>query len=355
MVKKVEELNFARVMAMLAVIMIHVTSTFINASSNFQLLGMNLGFILNQAARFAVPLFVLLSGVSLNFSSYTGALRFYRKRLVKIGIPYFLWTVLYYVYNRLDILPRILSGELPWWGTFKQCLLLGQAASHLYFIVIIFQCYLAYPLLRKLAKKAPASGMLVMFAITFGVQKLYYFRRNGLDLIPDGIRPYLWELLPTWIAYFYFGMLITPERVDALRKLAVKYRGVILTGTVLYAAVYTVESRVTGDYESIKPMLNVYTVLALLSAFALWNVIGRAEWVRKSVDFLARHSMTVYFGHLFVLTYFRRIPFFVSSMRGMILLYIAVTVISCILAGLLDTALEKGKKLLFRRGRQAAP
>lgn len=67
--KRIEELDFARVIAMTAVITIHVTSTYIGYRSNILVMGMNLAFILNQLARFSVPLFILLSGISLRLSA----------------------------------------------------------------------------------------------------------------------------------------------------------------------------------------------------------------------------------------------------------------------------------------------
>ena len=80
LVKKVEELDAARVWSMLAVIAIHVTAPYIGADSDFLLGGMNLAYIMNQAARFAVPLFVLLSGASLGLGKALPAGQFYRRR-----------------------------------------------------------------------------------------------------------------------------------------------------------------------------------------------------------------------------------------------------------------------------------
>ena len=56
-------LDFARVLSMLAVVVIHVSSGFIRAENSRTVFGMNLTFLLNQAVRFSVPLFLLLSGV----------------------------------------------------------------------------------------------------------------------------------------------------------------------------------------------------------------------------------------------------------------------------------------------------
>ena len=62
---RLSSVDFARVIAMVAVILIHVTSTYVNAESGATLWGINLAFFLNQAARFCVPLFLFLSGLSL--------------------------------------------------------------------------------------------------------------------------------------------------------------------------------------------------------------------------------------------------------------------------------------------------
>lgn len=103
--KRIKELDFTRVIAMFAVVMIHVTSTYINQDSSFILFDMNLAFILNQVSRFSVPLFIVLSGISLGFSKPIGdPLLFYKKRLVKIGIPYLFWFTAYIVDNSDTIL-----------------------------------------------------------------------------------------------------------------------------------------------------------------------------------------------------------------------------------------------------------
>ena len=67
--KRIEELDFTRIIAMIAVITIHVTSAYIGYQSNILVMGMNVAFILNQLTRFAVPLFILLSGTSLGLSA----------------------------------------------------------------------------------------------------------------------------------------------------------------------------------------------------------------------------------------------------------------------------------------------
>ena len=106
--KRIEELDFTRIIAMIAVITIHVTSAYIGYQSNILVMGMNVAFILNQLTRFAVPLFILLSGTSLGLSANDDSYReFLHKRLTKIGIPYLAWTAVYIIYNNHSDLSAI--------------------------------------------------------------------------------------------------------------------------------------------------------------------------------------------------------------------------------------------------------
>lgn len=338
---RIEELDFARVIAMISVIVIHVTSTYVNYNSNIVVLGMNIAFILNQMSRFAVPLFILLSGVSLGLSkSHAGTRQFLSNRMIKIGFPYLLWSLIYILYN--------IHSDLSAWS-FELCLktlLLGQAAPHLYFIIIILQLYVLFPFLKRWVASSPYKSLFVSFIISYGIQKLFYFLKFDLNLIPKFIHPYLWILFPTWIFYFVMGLILTNSRLIYVRKIASQNSITIILVTLLFACMYTVESRVTNSLDSIKAPLDIYVPLMFVFCFSAWNYVGRFRVVRVLTRFLAKHSMTMYFEHILVLYFFRRIPLFVQGMLGMLLLLFVVFIISCLLAIPLDglTHLVKAQK-----------
>jgi surface polysaccharide O-acyltransferase-like enzyme len=336
-VKKIEELDFARVVAMLSVIMIHVTSTYIYVESRYMIFGMNIAFILNQLSRFAVPMFILLSGASLGLSRQEeNCLRFYKKRFLKIGIPYLIWFTVYYFYNYGRNFKDAFAGGLDSVLIYLKSLLLGQSASHLYFIVILIQLYLLYPLLKRAVDRAPRSSVILSFIVTVTIQVLYLLQNYNMNYIPGFIRPYLWLLFPTWLFYFAFGMSLNRKWLVHIRKKTSKNTVLILGLTLLFAVAYVFISKATGMLDSIKASLNLYTVLVLLSSFGLWKYIGRCPAVQKAVDFLAQHSMTVYFNHILILYFFRRFAVFSKGMLGMLLLYASVLIAAVILAVIID-------------------
>ncbi|WP_295585922.1 acyltransferase [uncultured Oscillibacter sp.] len=341
--KKVEELDAARVVSMLAVIAIHVTAPYIGAGSRFLLGGMNLAYVMNQAARFAVPLFVLLSGASLGLGKPLPPAKFYRRRFGKLGIPYVCWFVAYTLYENQSLTPGILVRRF----------LLGQAAPHLYFITIIFQLYLLYPLLRRWMERSTPGCLLGAFLVTYGVEKLIVVQRGGFSVIPGPLRPYLWQLFPTWLFYFVLGMAATRENLGRLQQFAARHRAAIAAAAVVFTGLYVLESKATGDIEAIKSTLNVHTPLVLLAVFALWPPLAaHLRWLRPVTAFLARHSMTVYFGHVLILTRLRMEPVFAVGMRGMLLQLAAVTALAIPGAWCVDTAVGAVRSVFLRQSRE---
>lgn len=343
--RRVEQLDFARAVAMLSVILIHVTSAYVGSESRWTAFGVNPAFFLNQAARFAVPLFILLSGISLGLGAAPGrAGDFYRGRLRKIGAAYLLWFAVYFAYNRDFHVGAVAVGPLV------RSLLLGREASHLYFVVLIFQLYLLFPYLKGAVGRAPWRSVLFSFAITYFVQQAFSLRRFHVELIPACLRPYLWMLFPTWLFYFVLGLALAGFGLPRLERFCTQNALPVLGVTAALALLYVVESRATGTLDSIKVSLLPYTLLALFSAYALWGYWGRYRVVRRTTAFLARHSMTVYFGHVLILGLLRRFPVFYRGMGGMALLYIAVAAASLLAAGAIDglaaLACSAGRALL---------
>ncbi|MEG1683864.1 MAG: acyltransferase family protein [Oscillospiraceae bacterium] len=342
--KRMEEIDFARVVAMVSVILIHVTSGYIEVESNFEILDMNIAFILNQVTRFAVPLFILLSGISIGLSDTSDTLRsFYRKRILKIGTPYIFWFLIYFAYNYHTNLSAITVS------TFVRSFLFGQAAPHLYFIIILFQFYLLFPLLKRAVAKAPGTSVLISFLLSYAIQKLFYFLQFDMDFIPSFIRPYLWILFPTWLFYFVLGLALTKENLFHIQKFSVENSTALFLVTAVFAIFYVMDSKASGMLDAIKSSLNLFTILVFLCSFACWKYIGKYRVMQKATGFLAKHSMTIYFEHVLVLYYLlERFAVFSRGMSGMLLLFFADFFIATLLAVLIDGFTQIVKKALLR-------
>ncbi len=334
-----------RVSAMLAVIALHVSSTYIFAESSVRLFDMNAAMYVNQAARFAVPLFVLLSGMSFGmFEGGKGAARFFRSRAVKILVPYLVWGAVYFLYN------NGLRFPAGWVKAFLRGISSGSFASHLYFVPLIIQLYiLAYPL-RYLMKKRPGAVLTLSFALSFCLQELLMLTCSGTELLGSGwFRWNVWRLFPTWLFYFAAGMYITKERLDRISRAASDSLPWLLILWLVSAVLLTLDSRATGSVDlSIKPLIMLYTALVFVTLCGVAQKAGNVRIVQRVARTLSGLSYDVYLSHVLFLMLLRRLGGVFKGTSGMLLLFIAVTACSLVYAGLIRLARQAFRKLFSR-------
>lgn len=139
--------DFLRGLAILAVVIIHIGDVFLLVE------GANLFLIktINNISRFAVPFFFIISGILLTREG--GWLSFYRKKIIRIFLPFFIISSLIGLYNNSDLL-SILHSFIS-----------GTASLPYYFMSVLLQFYILYPVLEKYSKKK--HFLLITFLISF--------------------------------------------------------------------------------------------------------------------------------------------------------------------------------------------
>jgi surface polysaccharide O-acyltransferase-like enzyme len=139
MKERIKSIDSLRGLAILAVLLIHTTTRSLEAS-NFNIVGFSWTLFLNQITRFAVPLFIIISGFVLELSYHEESYwLFIKKRFSKIFVPYTLWSIFYYllIYNQNH-------------DSFIRVILTGNASYQLYFIPTLCIFYITFPILHKI-------------------------------------------------------------------------------------------------------------------------------------------------------------------------------------------------------------
>lgn len=325
--QQIKEIYIFRAIAILAVIMIHATSESIG-KINKESLYYPLYNGLNIFSSFAVPTFIFLSGLVMFYTYYdrvltrTDLLGFYKKRLLFIVIPYIVISTLYFT-MKLSMNAQISLGE-----GFKQYmvqLLTGGAYAHLYFIFLIIQFYVLFPLLLSLAKVRGIAPYL--FLIGVAVQWGYIFLNSEVIQYMDDLPNILHRrasLFPTYLAYYLLGatlgiyylqfkkwFVVSQSSLFSVKSLVTYLFYALWLASGLYYAYIYYMGRVHNEWSPSKVydlLLFVFSILSsvVLLHFSYWIMAKGGRKVVHLLMHLGMASFGVYFLHPAVLWFYRR-------------------------------------------------
>ena len=292
-----EVIQWFRAIAIIAVIIAHTCPT-----------GM-WTVIVRPMVNICVPLFLFFSGYLTRIDGRDWR-AFYKKRIIRVIIPYLIWTFIY----------TLESGNI---AKLLNNILMASGASHMYYILVYIQFVLLTPLLAVLAKsKYLHLGWFVapIFIIFYKyIPLMGGYRLNGY------VNMACWNACLGWFTFYYLGLTLGNRIIEkrySLRVLIVLYLiSVILQMGESYAWLLTGTSnpggilKMTGLLTGALFSLIVYTVLQQ----------GGFEVKSRFMLLVGEYSFGIYlchvlFRHLLKLTpFFTRVPFIVNSVLVLVL------------------------------------
>lgn len=315
---QVLELYYVRAIAAFGIFTIHATGGFA-LFSEYNSNAMHIGMFLNQFFRFGTPVFMMVSGFVLFYNYRTpeefNPTRFYKKKATFLIIPYLLWSIGYllfskYVYNASIAYERPLE--------LVKNILLGNAFSHLYFIFLIVQFYILFPLLIKYLSKSMINKpfkVLTYLAILQALILIYefYFRKPTNIGIINFINTYYWKSFLGWFFYFITGGIIAYHYEKFVEFIEKKIKPVIFAYFIslvlflgeVYLDIYINQGRDYFErYGSIRPMNMLYGVMTFVVLICLTRKIkDKDNSLVKLIKSFGTYSLGVYFAHPMVLEF----------------------------------------------------
>lgn len=372
---RITELDTLRGAAFLAVVLQHAIAHYFPLPATGLGDGVLMGLLL-IASKFAVPLFVFMTGMSL-FYSYDGEVRyttFLRKRLKDIALPYLPWAVLYAIeFQHVQLL------DSEGWQKLGLMLFTGKASYHLWYVVMVFQLYLIFPPLQKLVKRVRPRS----FTATMGILALLL----GLYLILMEQGGAVYRAAVSWdvpvlsayfskyldrnaIMYFFYFVMgaVAAFYVEQWRAWLLRLRYAILTAFtgmsawLLYIVVahFQITPQVVIRYNDLgllNPRMAVFLTLSVLAIYVVamqWEK-GAPNWLRKIMAWLGAYSYVAYLAHAYVLKYMERVADALFGMDGSASARaLAAFVLSATGAALIAVALRRLAARLLKRVRQSS-
>ena len=187
--QRLEYLDFAKGFAILSIVVFHFCQPYVSG-------------IWSRAIAIGgtgVHLFFLLSGFGLGLSAKTEAIAFYKRRFVKIIIPYYFVIITIYAINFVHPVYKncnlySLFGHLFFYKMFDENII-GSFGYHFWYLSTIIQFYLFFPLLSAVYHKIN-SFMFIIAAVIISISYsliITYFNLADQRIYNSFFLQYLWE------------------------------------------------------------------------------------------------------------------------------------------------------------------
>ncbi|MBL0387281.1 acyltransferase [Tumebacillus sp. ITR2] len=312
---RLHEIPHLRALAFIGVVVQHAIGMFSRSEGVQASDLMGLGVLFNLV-KFAVPLFVFMTGLVI-FYNYYEELKvgsYLVKRVREVIVPYLAFTVYYYYFWGADHAAHT-------WREFPSVFLTGSGAYHLWFVAMIFQFYLLYPVFRRAFQKLQPVMSRERVLISFLVVLVGVFIWGTEWVIGHsgqwksdvfGIRGVLHHLDRTFVVWYLYFVLggVAAMSIGKWRAWVARMQrwNLYVFGLTLGWVTLELSKGIQGGTMDlgVSHSFKASMILFTLSAFVLLYQVAmrmsvRENWATKVSNLLGKYSYGTYLMHVFFL------------------------------------------------------
>ena len=289
--------DLIRTIAIIAVIVLHATrdATSFQPTAPFEVWRWWMVDIYQSVSRTGVPLFVMLSGALLLQPSKNETLStFFKKRWVRIGLPFLFWGAVYFAW-RVFALHEVLTSSSIIQG------ILSGPYFHFWYLYMLVGLYILTPILRIVVAHIDRKTF-KYFIIVWVLGPLIIPLLGLLGYNLDG------NLLtiPWWVGYYMLGVYLLTVRARRLILLSLLLLGLALTAVGTYLIAATVGGTLTYFFqEYFSPTM----ILSAVTLFLLLNTIQapssqtetRHPKIKWLLSKISQNTLSIFLLHVIIL------------------------------------------------------
>lgn len=256
--KRMLYLDWLRVIATICVVIIHVSAGYVSTlKPNQEVLWLTANF-LESISRWAVPGFVMISGVLLlSDTRELSIIEFLKKRTSKVLIPFLGWSTIFYAYGAY-------KGYFPISiRNYIKLILSNGITYHFWFFYMIIGLYLVTPLVKvyiENAKKQDIEYFLVLWLISSVLMKLftfYYSIRIPVEL----------NFVTGYVGYFILGYYLSQYNIDKKWRIG-SYISLLLGMSLTFLLTYF--NTMTNDYKLYDFWYEYFSPVTVLTSIGIF-------------------------------------------------------------------------------------
>lgn len=272
--RSIQYINKLRILSIYAVVTAHVTIWMTMGSTPFSF-NWWLGASIFYACFCSIPIFVMISGaLLLDGSREEPLLEFYKKRMVRVGVPLVSWTIVYLGVRGFVDHERLTAGRV------FELIITADPYYHLWFLYMILGLYLVTPPLRTFVRHSTRNERLFV-VVTMLVLAASYFQADAL----------LWQnqrsiftLFIPYIAFYLLGYELS--RIDPRKVPSPRYIVLAVLLCVAYLAAFAgpFVARQGGIGPGERFLFDFFTPPIIFLSVAIFWVARRLDAIARPID-----------------------------------------------------------------------
>lgn len=290
------KLDILRIVSAAAVVLLHVSSDYIDlytpGSAEF-----NIAVFLNSLTRFAVPVFVMISGeLFLDRKKEISIKKIWIHNILRLFVIYLVWSFAYYAFQSIYLWKFDFYRQ----GIVRTVTGIVYATNHLWFIGMIIGLYALTPVLKSWIKNADEKNIRYFLTIFF----IFQILRTTFTLLinkslTDEISKFVTITeLTGYLGYYVLGFYLSEYRVSRNFKTAVYI--FFPVGIILNFLISALMSKEQGGYTP--GIYDSFGVFTCINCVALYLIVGeltkKNEKRRKILENISADTLGIYLSHI---------------------------------------------------------
>lgn len=282
--------------------------------------------------NFSVGLFLFLSGMLSCLERWDP-----KKRILKVIIPYAIWTLVYVGLSNINNVYNIPLAYI-------KSLVIADSASVMYYVFVYIEFTLLIPIIDKMAKSKYKY-------IGFIISPLEIIVMRMLPLMAGWeFNKYIGTVMHVsclgWFSYFYFGYMIGNGLLQFKYKLPTSKIFVMLIFSVCLQIVEGFWYLSLGELNCGTQLKLSAILTGIIFVYLCYRYLDEEISKPKFIHLLGDYSFAIFFSHLAVMSCLRHIPYYTQI--AVFPLNTVVVISVCLLCAIL------GKKVLGKFAKYVA-
>jgi surface polysaccharide O-acyltransferase-like enzyme len=296
----IQFLDTLRALALLGVIIIHVSTPILKMTYGKNMEFWWIGNSVDSCVRFVIAMFLMLSGATMLGKTYKLG-EFYRKRFMRVLVPFLFWSAIYCVYLWLNLSVKTKPTDLSSIANWAFQLFVNQGISrHFWYVYMIVIIYIFMPFLGKAVRKLNETSLwsiLIIWIIINTAQTFQLFQTSSWSALVQQYFGYL-----QYSGYLVLGYQLM--KVNTLSNQNKIFSAIIFVLTILIAALSTwfLSKQAHKLNASMYGSLTPNTMLQSVALFLLLkDRITNNKVVGWLITQLSNYSYGIYLVHVLII------------------------------------------------------